>query len=134
MATLPNPKSPPTPPIISTDTFFARPASEFDVGINASNAWVAEHGDRDLVQSNSDEEEAADTPVGRAARALYDFEGKLEFQELIVSAGDGLVIIKEDLDEGWSLAKLNGKVGLVPKAYYAVCTQCTPFVMEPDSL
>src|SRR3977135_348635 len=111
MATLPNPKSPLTPPTISTDTFFARPASEFDAGINASNAWVAE---RDANQSISDDEEEADADTGRAARALYDFEGKPEFRELTICAGAELDIIKEELDDGWSLAKVDGKVGLVP--------------------
>ncbi|KAF8591301.1 hypothetical protein K439DRAFT_1327615 [Ramaria rubella] len=122
-ATFSHPKSP-TTPTISLSTFFARPASEFDAGINASHAWVAEHSEgKDSGQSLSDDEEETDTDSGRAARALYDFEGKPEFRELTVSAGDELDIIKEDLDDGWSLAKLEGKVGLIPKTYYAFTSE-----------
>ena len=119
MATFPNPKSLAAPPAITTDTFI-RPASEFDAGINASNAWVAEQSDRGAGQSISDDEEDADTGTGRPGRALYDFEGKPEFRELNISAGDELEILKEELDDGWSLANVDGKVGLIPRTYYAV--------------
>lgn len=120
MATLPNPKSLAAPPAITTDTF-TRPASEFDAGINASNAWVAEQAERDAEQSISDDEEETEKGIGRGARALYDFEGKPEFRELTMSAGDELDILKEELDDGWSLANVDGKVGLIPRTYYAVC-------------
>jgi SH3 domain len=121
MTTLPNPKAlAPPPPAITTDTF-TRPASEFDAGINASTAWVAEQADRDAGLSISDDEEETDTGAGRAARALYDFGGKPEFRELAMRAGDALDILKEELDDGWSLANVDGKVGLIPRSYYAVC-------------
>jgi len=123
-STLPLPKPAATPPSITTDTFFARPVSfDFDAGINASNAWVAEQ-DHDVQQSLSDDEEeqSNDTDTGKAARSLYDFEGKPEFRELTVKAGEVLSILKEELDEGWSLAKADGKIGLIPRTYYTVCT------------
>ncbi|KAF8521008.1 hypothetical protein JB92DRAFT_2807841 [Gautieria morchelliformis] len=124
MTTLPNPKSLAPSPAITTDTF-TRPASEFDAGINASTAWVAEQADRDAGLSISDDEEETDTGAGRAARALYAFEGKPEFRELIMSAGDELDILKEELDDGWSLANVNGKVGLIPRSYYAFTSEMT---------
>lgn len=109
-------------PSITTDNFFARPLS-FDAGINTSNAWVAE---QDASQPLSDDEE--DGSVGsettRPARALYDFEGKTGFRELSVKAGEEIDIIKEGLDDGWSLAKLKGKIGLIPRTYYTVCYCC----------
>jgi sorting nexin-9/18/33 len=52
---------------------------------------------------------------------LYDFEGKAEFRELSVSAGDELEIVKEELADGWSLVKNDlGELGLLPRTYYAV--------------
>ena len=132
MATLPNPKGLAAPPAITTDTF-ARPASEFDAGINASTAWVAEQADKSAAgHSLSDDEEEIDIGTGRAARALYDFEGKPEFRELTLSAGDELDILKEELDDGWSLANMDGKVGLIPRTYYAVCVLCIGIHCKPD--
>jgi sorting nexin-9/18/33 len=122
MSTLPLSKPAATSPSIATESFFSRSTSEFDAGINASNAWVADHADKDARSLSDDEDETEDTENGRQARALYDFQGKAEFRELTISAGEELSIIKEDLDEGWSVAKVDGKVGLIPKTYYAVCS------------
>ncbi|KZV93023.1 hypothetical protein EXIGLDRAFT_717673 [Exidia glandulosa HHB12029] len=97
----------------------SRPASEFDAGINASTAWT-EHLERgaSFHQTLSDDEDSElEREHGRPARALYDFDGKPEFRELSLTAGDELTIIKE-LQEGWSLANCAGEVGLVPKSYY----------------
>ena len=56
------------------------------------------------------------------ARALYSFEGKAEFRELTVEAGDELEVVKEDVGEGWSLVKdSTGEIGLLPQTYYTVC-------------
>jgi sorting nexin-9/18/33 len=88
-------------------------------GLNASAAWT-EHLER---ESLSDEEpDSLDVKEDvRPARALYDFEGKVEFRELVVGAGDELEIIKEELADGWSLVKNGlGQVGLMPRSYYAV--------------
>lgn len=135
MATFPNPKALAAPPAITTDTF-KRPASEFDAGINASTAWVAEHADKSAVghSISDDEEEDIDTGTGRAARALYDFEGKPEFHELTMSAGDELDILKDELDDGWSLANVDGKVGLIPRTYYAVCAPRMTMTSKPDRI
>ncbi|KAF7344517.1 Sorting nexin lst-4 [Mycena sanguinolenta] len=104
MATLP--RSPPSSKFLSSSSAAAqrRPLSDFDAGINASTAWT-EH----LVESAgslSDEEPDEDVEgTNRPARALYDFEGKSEFRELSVDAGDELEVVKEDLADGWSLVK-----------------------------
>ena len=56
-----------------------------------------------------------------SARALYHFEGKAEFRELTVEAGDELEVLKQDVGDGWSLVKMeDGKIGLLPTAYYTV--------------
>jgi len=81
-------------PSINTEGLLpGRPPSSlsFDAGLNASSAWTG-HIDH---QSSGDESETkksvaeikGDTKdeildVPRAARALYDFEGKPEFREL----------------------------------------------------
>ncbi|KAG2052224.1 hypothetical protein BDR06DRAFT_1057840 [Suillus hirtellus] len=41
----------------------------------------------------------------KAARALYNFEGKAEFRELTVEAGDELNSLKEEAGDGWSLVR-----------------------------
>ena len=124
MATLPRSSTryPPEPP---------RLVSEFDSGINTSTAWT-EHLERDhikrkyLSESNvptavSDEEDLEE--ITYPARVLYKFEGKTEFRELTVDAGDEVEVIKEDVGEGWSLVRDPlGKVGLLPQSYYTVCT------------
>jgi hypothetical protein len=52
---------------------------------------------------------------------VYQFEGKAEFRELSVEAGDVLEVVKEDLADGWSLVNNDmGEVGLFPRAYYTV--------------
>ncbi|EEB95787.1 hypothetical protein MPER_05190 [Moniliophthora perniciosa FA553] len=79
-----------------SSAFLTRPRSDFDAGINASTAWT-EHLETASVPSDDELEES-----GRPARALYDFEGKAEFRELDVQAGDELQILKEDLPDGWS--------------------------------
>jgi hypothetical protein len=123
MATLPRSSSRPAALAAST---FARHQSEFDAGINASHAWT-EHLDRGS-DSLSDEEpevngadDGDDEDENRPARALYDFEGKPEFRELTVAAGEEILVIKEDLADGWSLVKNDtGELGLLPRTYYTV--------------
>ncbi|TFK73507.1 hypothetical protein BDN72DRAFT_956503 [Pluteus cervinus] len=65
---------------------------------------------------------------GRPARALYAFEGKPEFRELNVEAGDDLEVLKEEVGDGWSLVRVLavGEVGLVPKTYYTFTSDFTP--------
>ncbi|KAJ7634712.1 hypothetical protein FB45DRAFT_472573 [Roridomyces roridus] len=104
-----------------------RPHSEFDAGINASTAWT-EHLELESASSSagggslSDEEPDYDEDAEdefRPARALYAFEGKTEFRELSVDAGDEIQVIKEDLADGWSLIRNEaGEVGLLPRTYY----------------
>jgi sorting nexin-9/18/33 len=108
-----------------------QPVSEFDSDINTSTAWT-EHREgghtsrKCLSESNvpaavSDEEDIEE--ITYPARVLYKFEGKAEFRELTVDAGDEVEVIKEDVGEGWSLVRDPlGKVGLLPQSYYTVCT------------
>lgn len=120
-----------TPP--PTTTIHTRLGTDFDAGINASTAWT-ESLERD--QSLSDEEQD-DTDgqlnylnqSGRHARALYAFEGKQEFREVCVEAGDEIEVLKEEAGDGWSLVRLvvDGAViqlGLLPQTYYTVRKGC----------
>ncbi|KAL0571966.1 hypothetical protein V5O48_009992 [Marasmius crinis-equi] len=96
-----------------------RPRSDFDAGINTSTAWT-EHLESSSIASTDDQEN------GRPARALYDFEGKAEFGELSVKAGDELEVLKEDLPDGWSLVKNeDGETGLLPQTYYTFTSDFT---------
>jgi sorting nexin-9/18/33 len=108
-----------------------RAQSEFDAGINTSTAWThhLEAGgseDADLEEPSSgslsdDDLEDDDNSKTRPARALYQFEGKVEFRELHVEAGDKLEVVEEDLADGWSLVKNGvGELGLLPRTYYTV--------------
>lgn len=124
MATLPRSTKQGAAPVLTRASALAqRPLSDhdFDAGINSSVAW-AEHLDRGSLS----DDEPADHPQlygqrGLSARALYQFEGRAEFRELAVEAGDKLEVLKQDVGDGWSLVKMeDGKVGLLPTAYYTV--------------
>ncbi|PIL23132.1 hypothetical protein GSI_14441 [Ganoderma sinense ZZ0214-1] len=131
---------------------------EFDSGINTSAAWtvslnnpdgsprlsVTGGGNAGVPTTVKEEEDAGEPPQSvdgddgafaeeiRLARALYAFQGKAEFRELTrVEAGDELEIVKEDVGEGWSLARLASsarerdededgarEMGLIPRSYY----------------
>ncbi|KAF5310964.1 hypothetical protein D9619_007949 [Psilocybe cf. subviscida] len=108
-----------------------RPVSEFDAGINTSTAWT-EHS---LSRARSkkydglplEEAEEEGELLTRPARALYAFEGKAEFRELCVEAGDELDVVKEDVGDGWSLVKdSTGEVGLLPRTYYTLTVDLAP--------
>ncbi|KAG1845057.1 hypothetical protein C8R48DRAFT_780066 [Suillus tomentosus] len=65
----------------------------------------------------------------KAARALYNFEGKAEFRELTIEAGDKLNVLKEEAGDGWSLMRVSsGEIGLLTQTYYT-CT--TSFLSAP---
>jgi sorting nexin-9/18/33 len=117
--------------------FVKHPQLEFDSGINSSAAWAESHKPgapapvlrRNVSESNANDrgslsdEEPDDEEGGRTrrARALYDFQGKAEFRELDVEAGDEIEIVKEDVGEGWSLVRnATGEMGLLPREYYTV--------------
>ncbi|KAF7360444.1 Sorting nexin lst-4 [Mycena venus] len=119
------PRSPKSSKILSSTAAQRRPLSDFDAGINTSTAWT-EH--LEATGSLSDEEPEVEDSEGtnRPARALYDFEGKSEFRELSVDAGDELEVVKEDLADGWSLVKnIAGEVGLLPRTYYTFTADFT---------
>ncbi|KAJ7598847.1 hypothetical protein C8J56DRAFT_915178 [Mycena floridula] len=120
MATLPRAQKSP-----SSSRFIARPQSEFDSGINTSTAWT-EH--LESGSSLSEDESEDDPGTHRPARCLYDFEGKAEFRELTVEAGEELEVVKENLADGWSLVKSidNGDIGLLPRSYYTFTADFTP--------
>ena len=116
MATLPRSsiKYPPGPP---------RP----DSGIKTSTAWTEHleggHTPRKYpsVPATLSDEDIEE--ITYPARVLYKFEGKVEFRELTVDAGDEVEVIKENVGEGWSLVRDPlGKVGLLPQSYYTVRT------------
>ena len=101
---------------------------DFDAGINTSAAWTES---REKGRSLSDEETDPNDPEldylqvpGRPARALYSFEGKPEFREVCVSAGDEIEVFREEVGDGWSLVKLfvggGIELGLLPRSYYTV--------------
>jgi len=123
MATLPRASK-----LAMANPFFQRTQSEFDVGLNTSAAWTEHLESSSMSGSLSDEEpdisdsdETSRRQARRPGRALYDFEGKAEFRELSVSAGDALEVVKEDLADGWSLVRnAAGEVGLLPRTYYTV--------------
>ena len=87
--------------------------------------------EREADEAGGDDLTLADEP-GRPARALYAFDGKPEFRELLgVLAGDQLDVLREEVGDGWSLVRhyLSSEegagrveVGLVPCSYYAVRT------------
>ncbi|KAI0628557.1 PX-domain-containing protein [Trametes polyzona] len=149
--------SPPKTAFLQIPQVLSRPHSEqdFDSGINTSAAWTVslaspEGGARlslrsigadnldAPVRAKSDERDDGESVVGddtfseeegRPARALYSFHGKAEFRELTrVEAGDELEILREDVGEGWSLARLSpaggsegdrgSEMGLIPRSYY----------------
>ncbi|KAF8889661.1 hypothetical protein BD779DRAFT_1611017 [Infundibulicybe gibba] len=116
MATLPRGSK---HPATTSSSLFHRPQSEFDAGINTSTAWT-EHLESGSVSgggSLSDEEpDNEETETHRSARALYRFEGKVEFRELSVEAGDDIEVVKEELAD----------VGLLPRSYYTFTSQFTP--------
>ncbi|KAG2136655.1 hypothetical protein DEU56DRAFT_887439 [Suillus clintonianus] len=118
MATIPT--NPTSSTILGADI---RPRS--DAGINSSSAWT-EHLDRYSLSDDEPEPTGELQPIeetAEAARALYDFEGKVEFGELTVEAGDELNILKEEAGDGWSLVRMSsGEVGLLPQAYYTAST------------
>ncbi|KIK60406.1 hypothetical protein GYMLUDRAFT_606826 [Collybiopsis luxurians FD-317 M1] len=122
MATLPRATKSPSASVI-------RPHSEFDAGINASTAWTQHQLSSDL----SDEDTLENTENRRPARALYDFEGKAEFRELTVHAGDELEVVKEDVSDGWSLVSdVDGEIGLLPRSYFTYTSEFTA-TFEPDA-
>ncbi|KAF5379083.1 hypothetical protein D9615_005912 [Tricholomella constricta] len=109
----------------ASSALFQRPVSEFDAGINTSAAWTT-HLESGSSLSD-DEPDHDDEETLRSARALYDFEGKAEFRELNVVAGDALEIVKEDLADGWSLVKTTAReIGLLPRSYYTFTSEFTP--------
>ncbi|KAH7886935.1 hypothetical protein F5I97DRAFT_1075829 [Phlebopus sp. FC_14] len=111
-------------------TFDQRPRSDhdFDVGINSSTAWAGASPRLDRGSLSDDEPDDSGFR-GHQARALYQFQGKPEFRELSVEAGDVIEVLKEDVGEGWSLVRTKGEVGLLPATYY---TYTMDFVYAPS--
>jgi sorting nexin-9/18/33 len=100
------------------------PTTDFDAGLNSSAAWAAQR-ERAADVLSDDESDAGSMHVsrrerGRPARALYAFDGKAEFRELSVRAGDSLEVLRPDAGEGWSLVSCGREVGLLPQSYYIV--------------
>lgn len=137
MATIPKPSKLPGVEI-------QRRFSDFDAGINSSHVWtghlegtaddttptpsiskarsqnyISESNPLRSISDNESEDDLEDVTL--PARALYGFQGKAEFRELTVGAGDELDIIKVDVGDGWSLVRDSlGETGLFPQTYYTV--------------
>lgn len=113
-------KSPPAPPTVTLAVSNPLPL-DFDAGINSSAAWT-EHLEREGSSLSDEEEEEKDNErdqeESRPARALYAFEGKAEFREITVEAGAQIQVLKEELQDGWSLVRHERDVGLLPRTYY----------------
>lgn len=95
-----------------------------ETGSSVSEARSKRYLSESDARSFASENEEYDEPevLTRPARALYPFEGKAEFRELSVVAGDELEVVKEDVGDGWSLVQdSTGETGLLPRAYYTVC-------------
>ena len=120
------------PPSVS----FVKPdGGEFDSGINTSAAWT-EHLQQSSLSDEEHENENDEATIrapgrryrnapgrtrgGRPARALFFFEGKPEFGEICIQAGDELLVLKEEVGDGWSLVDVKGEIGLLPHTYYTV--------------
>ncbi|KAI0035450.1 hypothetical protein K488DRAFT_43230 [Vararia minispora EC-137] len=130
-----------SPPRHQTKSFAA--SLDFDAGINTSAAWT-EHRERESMLSftavppslsddegDGDEDDAANLD-NRSARVLHKFEGKPEFRELSVDAGDEIEIVREDAGDGWSLVRNTvGELGLLPQTYY---TFIVDFVNAPATI
>lgn len=71
--------------------------------------------------------------TGRQARALYEFEGEPRFNELSLAPGQVFEILKEDVQDGWSLAAAEQKnvwtKGLIPQGWY---TYIQEFTVSPN--
>ena len=115
-----------TPP--PATTIHTKLVSDFDAGINTSAVWTESlERDHSLSDEELDEDEGSGYlhQTGRPARALYAFEGKQEFKEVTVEAGDEIEVLREEVGDGWSLVRLvvDGTVtelGLLPQTYYTV--------------
>ncbi|KAI0045016.1 hypothetical protein FA95DRAFT_1561581 [Auriscalpium vulgare] len=112
----------------------AAPSLDFDAGINASAAWT-EHLDTDAASRSLSDDEGDDEPDedddGRSARVLFRFEGKPEFRELDVNAGDEIEVVREEVGDGWSLVRTrDGEMGLLPQTYY---TFTVDFISAPPN-
>ncbi|KAF9365678.1 hypothetical protein BGX34_009013 [Mortierella sp. NVP85] len=112
------------------------PEIEYKDGAFSIDAAISQHSPQQQQQQLSSNKPSSGQvprqqppPQGWTVRALYDFEGQSEFQELSFSAGDELTVVKVGLAEGWSLAEKNGVRGLVPEAYI---TYVHDFSISPD--
>eukprot|EP00047_Mylnosiga_fluctuans_P017863 m.64967 g.64967 ORF g.64967 m.64967 type:complete len:538 (+) comp7298_c0_seq2:64-1677(+) len=51
------------------------------------------------------------------ARALYDFQGDSSLNELSFKTGDEIIVIRQDIGEGWWEGQIGHTVGLFPQSY-----------------
>ncbi|KDQ07407.1 hypothetical protein BOTBODRAFT_180691 [Botryobasidium botryosum FD-172 SS1] len=129
--------------------------TDFDTGVNTSVAWTEHLSERssdsesEAPDGNPKEREGDDTLKARLlgegppkpARALYDFDGQEDLNELTMRAGDNLLILREKLSEGWSVARKisstadpDEPMGLIPRTYYQFTSefQRIPSPPTPD--
>jgi sorting nexin-9/18/33 len=109
------------------------PDVEYKDGSHAIDAAISQQSPPQQQPPSGQPPREQPPPQGWTVRALYDFEGQSEFQELSFVAGDVLTVVKVGLAEGWSLAEKDGVRGLVPEAYITVSLPPPPllFALSP---
>ncbi|KAI8363710.1 hypothetical protein B0O80DRAFT_434330 [Mortierella sp. GBAus27b] len=107
------------------------PDVEYKDGSHAIDAAISQQSPPQQQPPSGQPPREQPPPQGWTVRALYDFEGQSEFQELSFVAGDVLTVVKVGLAEGWSLAEKDGVRGLVPEAYI---TYIHDFSISPDGI
>lgn len=115
-------------------------ACELHVVDNASSSTIQPASELNVAQPNisksnlSSRRREVERGTGRQARALYEFEGEPRFNELSLAPGQVFEILKEDVQDGWSLAAAEQKnvwtKGLIPQGWY---TYIQEFTVSPNA-
>ncbi|CAO1628815.1 unnamed protein product [Parajaminaea phylloscopi] len=111
-----------TPADASESSVVASEQSEYKVVANGSPGEATSEVPAMTQQAAHLVEQQAS---GKAARALFSFEGESSFNELSLAAGQTFQIISEELSGGWALAVVRDggvsggwRKGLVPQGWY----------------
>eukprot|EP00048_Salpingoeca_helianthica_P015539 m.227291 g.227291 ORF g.227291 m.227291 type:complete len:519 (-) comp17180_c0_seq1:227-1783(-) len=55
--------------------------------------------------------------AGLKGKALYDFQGDASLNELSFAAGEEILVLRQDVGEGWWEGQIGQKIGLFPQTY-----------------